>query len=280
MTGFSQAVRAVGRPVHASTSSWWRRALRHRAVDATALVTGRRIMVLAPHPDDETLGCGAVIARARAAGDQVTVVIATDGRHSSRSQVLAPEPLARVRSGELRTACRALGVAEQDVVQLGREDGTLSDCLPEVAAELAALLADRRPDTVFVTCRQDSHPDHEALHEALSLALRYPVPAQEPPQVLAYPIWAWTSGPWFLAAGRLRTRRLTWALRQLFTTGWVEIPAGDHLAAKRSAIEAYASQTTNFTGEASWSYLPADAVSLFLQPSEIFLAVGRPEPVR
>ena len=280
MTPLSQAVRAAGRPVFASTSSWWRRALERRAVDGTALVTGRRIMVLAPHPDDETLGCGAVIARARAAGDEATVVIATDGRHSSRSPLLAPEPLARLRSAELQRACRTLGVADRDVVQLDYEDGTLGADVPRLAGDLAALLAARRPDTVFVTCLQDHHPDHRALHRALRLALAGPAPGGHRPEVLAYPIWAWTSGPWFLAAAGDRLPLVSWSLRQLLHPGWVRIPAGNHLATKRSAIQAYASQTTNLTGEPTWSYLPATTVSLFLQPAEMFLPVSGARPGR
>ncbi|HET9517356.1 MAG TPA: PIG-L family deacetylase [Actinoplanes sp.] len=271
-----RAARAVGRPVHAHTSRWWRRTLRTRAADGTDLVAGRRMMVLSPHPDDETFGCGAVIARARAAHDEVSVVVVTDGRHSTASAVLGPRQLAELRTGELHLACRTLGVDAADIVQLDHEDGTLSGCVGELADELVGLLTERRPDVVLVTCAQDDHPDHEAVHHALLLALRR-LPAAGPPAptVLAYPVWTWMNGPWFLGAERRRQRGLlAWAMRQLRARDWVEIPCGPHLSAKQSAIEAYASQTTNLTGEPSWSYLPPESVSLFLQPSEIFLPVA------
>lgn len=282
MTVLPQAARAVGRPVHTHTSRWWRRTLLTRAGDGTALVTGRRLMVLSPHPDDETLGCGALIARARAAGDEVSVVVVTDGRHSTASSVLGPPQLAALRTGELRLACRALGVGEGDVVQLGHEDGTLRESVSGLADELVALLGERRPEVVLVTCAQDDHPDHEALHHALLLALRR-LPAGGPPApaVLAYPVWTWMNGPWFAAAEPGRRRGLlAWAMRQLGAKGWVEVPCGPHLRAKQSAVAAYASQTTNLTGEPSWSYLPPESVSLFLQPSEIFLPVPAPERAR
>ena len=234
-------------------------------------------MVLAPHPDDETLGCGAVIARARAAGDQVVVVVVTDGRHSTASTVMGPHLLARTRAAELRLACRILGVSDEQVVQLDREDGTLSGCVAELADELAALLVTRQPEAVFVPCAQDIHPDHQALHQALCLALRRTGSAGGPggssPVVLAYPVWTWMSGPWFLDADPARRLPLqAWAMRQLSAGGrWVAVRCGDHLRAKTAAIAAYASQTTNLTGERSWSYLSAEAVALFQQPSEVFL---------
>jgi LmbE family N-acetylglucosaminyl deacetylase len=278
LTLLTQTARAVGRPVLAHTARWWRRTLLNQAVDATGLVNGRRLMVLAPHPDDETLGCGAVIARARAAGDEVVVVVVTDGRGSSPSTILGPPVLAQVRTAELRTACRILGVSDENVIQLDREDGTLSGCVPQLAGELAVLLAEQRPETVFVTCAQDTHPDHLALHQALRLALGRAAPGgagrSSAPVVLAYPVWTWMNGPWFLEADRERRPRLrAWAMRQLGTSDWVAVRCGEHLRAKTAAIEAYASQTTNLTGEPSWSYLPAESVSLFQQPAEVFLRV-------
>jgi LmbE family N-acetylglucosaminyl deacetylase len=277
VTVLIQAARAVGRPVHAHTSRWWRRTLLTRAADGTALVAGRRLMVLSPHPDDETLGCGALMARARAAGDEVSVVVVTDGRHSTASTVLGPSQLAELRTDELRLACKTLGVGDGEVVQLHHEDGTLRGCVSELADELVALITERRPEVVLVTCAQDNHPDHEALHHALLLALRRLPGAGPPvPAVLAYPVWTWMNGPWFAEAERGRRRELlAWAVRQLGARGWVAVPCGPHLRAKQSAVEAYASQTTNLTGEPSWSHLPPESVSLFLQPSEIFLPVPR-----
>lgn len=276
VTGIGRTATVIARPLRNQTSRWWREALFVRATDATDAVSGRRLMVLAPHPDDETFGCGAVIARARAAGHQVTVVVATDGRHSSPSAVLEPLPLAQLRTAELHRACKQLGVESADVVQLSREDGTLGGCLWPLAAELAALIAQRQPEIIFLPCAQDIHPDHQALHQALRHALRRDAAAgPRGPQgrlVLAYPIWTWLSGPWFLEAGRPQQRTLiSWAMRQMRSRQWVRVRCGQYLEAKRSAIQEYASQTTNLTGEPTWSYLPAEAVSLFLQPHEIFL---------
>src|SRR5215217_1957699 len=78
------------------------------------------ILVVAPHPDDETLGAGGAIACHAAAGDDVTVAIVTDGR-ASRAGGLDPDATARVRAEEVRAAASALTVSR--VVPLGLPEG-------------------------------------------------------------------------------------------------------------------------------------------------------------
>jgi len=248
-----------------------------RAVDGTGLCAGRRLVVLAPHPDDETFGCGAVLARARAAGSPVTVVVATDGRHSTVSTVLSPEQLAAVRVAELRAACQALGVPDCDLVQLGFEDGTLTARLPALVDRLTGLVERLRPEVVLLPCAQDDHPDHRAMHLAGLQAVRT---LPRPPEVLGYPVWTWAQAPWFGAAGwRRRLPLLVWSVRQVAAGRWVRVASAEHLDAKRAALLAYTSQTTNLTGEASWSHLPAEFCALFLQPAELFQPV-RPRRAR
>jgi LmbE family N-acetylglucosaminyl deacetylase len=260
--------RTLATGVLAGTSGWWRRALAARAREASALMSGRRLMVLAPHPDDETFGCGALIARARAAGDPVTIVVATDGRHSTRSAVVSPDELAQLRADELRKACRCLGVPRADLVTLGWEDGTLAGRAPQLATRLAELIAQRRPEVVLAPCPQDDHPDHRAVYQA---ALRATGGQAGPCLLLGYPIWTWAQAPWFLdTAWRGRLGGVRWAAGQLVRGGWIRVGCRPHLAAKRTAVAAYASQTTNLTGEASWRHLSPEFVSLFLQPAELF----------
>src|SRR5205814_255372 len=124
------------------------------------------------------------------------------------------------------------------------------------------------PDVILLPCAQDDHPDHRAVHLA-GMRAAQTVPA--PPAVLAYPVWTWAQAPWFHTAGwRRRIPLLAWSLRQVAAARWVRVPAAEHLAAKRAALRAYASQTTNLTGEPSWSYLPPEFCALFLQPAEVF----------
>jgi LmbE family N-acetylglucosaminyl deacetylase len=254
--------------VLAETSRWWRRAVLARAADGAGLVSGRRMMVLPPHPDDETFGCGALVARARAAGSQVTIVVATDGRHSTRSMIFSPAELAALRSAELRAACAELGVPPADLVTLGWEDGGLAGRTSRLAARFGELIADRRPEIVLVPCARDEHPDHRAVHDA---AVRAVAASAGPCLLVGYPIWAWANAPWFLDAAP--AAGLWWSARQLAGGGWLRVGCGPHLVAKRAAIAAYVSQTTNLTGEASWRRLSPEFVSLFLQPAEVFQPV-------
>jgi LmbE family N-acetylglucosaminyl deacetylase len=255
----------------ARLSSAWRWAVLARSRNATTLVRGRRLMVLAPHPDDETLGCGGLIAGSRAVGAPVTLVVATDGRHSSRSTVLTPDQVAAVRRAELSRAGAILGVPEGQLIQLGCEDGTLAERLPELAIRIAALLQTHRPEILLVPCAQDQHTDHQALHTA---AVRAVVSNGVSCVVLAYPVWTWIHAPWFGdAPAHHRASLVAWSLRQLTTTRWWRVPCGDQLSTKGAAIAAYPSQVTNLTGESTWSYLPRAYLSLFLGSVELFLPV-------
>jgi LmbE family N-acetylglucosaminyl deacetylase len=258
----------------------WRGRLTARATDATAAVAGRNLLVVAPHPDDETFGCGALIARARAAGTPVTVVVATDGARSTVSAQVRPAELAALRRAELHEACARLGVT--DVVELGHRDGSLTG-LPGLTAELAELVASRRPGVVLTPCAQDPHPDHAAVHHATVAALAG-VPTR--PVVLSYPVWTWHAGPFFRTspAGR-RLRLQAWAARQLWSAPWWRMPADGFAGHKERAVAAYRSQITNLTGEPCWSYLAPDFVRLFLGPDELLLpvrgpAIGRPHAKR
>jgi LmbE family N-acetylglucosaminyl deacetylase len=121
----------------------------------------------------------------------------------------------------------------------------------------------------MVPCVEDNHPDHQAVYAATRRAVTAVAPAT---LVLAYPVWSWHEAPWFIGSpSRDRPRLALWALRLATVGRSVRIPTGPHLAAKKAAIAAYVTQTTNFTGEDSWSYLSAEFQSAFLGEAEVFL---------
>ncbi|QYG91936.1 PIG-L family deacetylase [Iamia sp. SCSIO 61187] len=142
---------------------------------------GEHLVVVVAHPDDETFGCGSLIAQSAAAGARVTVLCATRGGEGERvpDPVTACWPLGLVREVELTRAARALGVDE--VALLGyRDSGFDGDAHPRslvatpvdvVARDLACRLAALEPDVVLTLDGSDGHRDHVHLRDAVALAL-------------------------------------------------------------------------------------------------------------
>ena len=148
-------------------------------VDIDALAAGG-VLVLVPHPDDETLGCGAAIAAAIAGGHAVHVVAVTsgDGSHP-RSRRWPPARMARRRREELGAALEVLGGGHVSHEWLGYPD----QGAPSVARAREEGLIERLLDTLrrrglanlWTTWGGDPHPDHvacDALGDALVGAAR------------------------------------------------------------------------------------------------------------
>lgn len=255
-------------------ASWipWRERMRMRAQDATRAMSVTSCLVLAPHPDDETLGCGATIARKTSAGTQVTIVVATDGAASNPSAQGAPEELVSARRRELLDACGHLGVPPERIVELRHPDGALRDHHLAVVAQLQDLIRTTGPDEVLVTWRRDPHPDHRALSAAVDVALA------DHPEVrhLEYPIHAWVRGPWDAEPPGHRPRRLLRPLTARFGAAapqLVRVRAGRFAAAKRTALTAYASQFTGRRSTATWGALGPEFIAPFLTGHEVFFPI-------
>lgn len=144
-----------------------------------------RLLVVAPHPDDETLANGLLIQRVRAAGGVVRVLLLTDGdnnpwpqRWLERRWSIGAAERARWghrRRAEITEALRRLDVPATALQPLGWPDlGVLDRLLqPGLPAldELAAVLGDFAPDLVAVPALGDRHPDHGAAHVLVRMAL-------------------------------------------------------------------------------------------------------------
>ena len=159
------------------------------------LPTGiQRLLMVAPHPDDEILGVGITAARAAAAGVEVVIVGVTDGDASHPdSPTLTGERLGALRVEESRRACAILGLPEP--VRVGVPDGGVHAHEERLAETIAGLVADgretsaRTPGTdclVLSTWRGDGHPDHEASGRAAARAC-----AQTGARLAEYPVWTW-----------------------------------------------------------------------------------------
>jgi LmbE family N-acetylglucosaminyl deacetylase len=124
---------------------------------------GGRVLVVAPHPDDETAGCGGTILLHRAAGDAVTVLHVTEGR-TSRALGLAPDEMAKRRQAEATAAMATAGVTRWE--WLGLPDGEWSD--DALTGPFAALLAEVRPDVLYLPSYVDFHPEHRRVARVIA----------------------------------------------------------------------------------------------------------------
>jgi LmbE family N-acetylglucosaminyl deacetylase len=142
--------------------------------------------VVAPHPDDETLGLGATIATLCGAGVDVQVVSVSDGEaaypeldHTSRMELKA------LRRIEVRQSMRLLGA--RDPIRLGMPDGELAAHEPELTDRISSVLADLPTGSwCATTWRGDGHPDHEAVGRAAASAA-----SATGATLVEYPVWMW-----------------------------------------------------------------------------------------
>ena len=128
--------------------------------------------MLSPHQDDETIGCGLLMAEKAQRGIPIAVAVATDGRAGWYSPMPRPGPndIAEIRHREWHRALDALGVSRADRFELKFPDGELSDHEDELTEKLGELFHSVRPSQVFVTRSGDPHADHRTLARAAGRA--------------------------------------------------------------------------------------------------------------
>jgi LmbE family N-acetylglucosaminyl deacetylase len=144
------------------------------------------LLLVAPHPDDETLGFGATAAMLQSRGVDVRVISVSDGGGAyPQYSRLERTWLERTRRSELLRATGCLGLKKP--VSLGLPDGELCDHETDLADTLSALLAELPPGAwCAATWRGDGHPDHEAVGRAAAVAS-----AHVGAKLLEYPMWMW-----------------------------------------------------------------------------------------
>lgn len=132
-------------------------------------VPGGRVVCLAPHPDDEVIGCGGALARHAARGDSVVVVHVTDGAGGAKDAA-DRDRIRKLRREESARALEILGVKE--LRGLDFPDGALR---PEGAfvSGLGGLLETLKPDVIYAPSPLEHHPDHRATTALLCRALEH-----------------------------------------------------------------------------------------------------------
>ena len=155
---------------------------------ASMIPRGGGVLVVAPHPDDESLGCGGLIAHACDAGHEVLIACLTDGAASHlNSARWPPARLAALRRNELDEASALLSNGRAKVRRFDAPDGRLETCEAESEAWLAKLIAEHALASVFAPWIADPHTDHKAAWRIAAKAV-----ARSAAALFAYPVWGLT----------------------------------------------------------------------------------------
>lgn len=210
-----------------------------------------RIIVLAPHPDDEVLGLGGLLAQLSAEHREILLLAVTDGMSSHPgSETWSPTALGKVRPQETAEALRRMDI-DADVLRLGMPDAAVADFEEILTRHVTETL--QEGDTVLATWRNDAHPDHEAVGRAAAAASE-----AAGATLLEVPVWMWH---WAEPADP----RVPWdrAVR-------VPMPAAVH-EAKQHAVQAYASQISHDPALEIGAVLPQEVLDRLLRPYEVLL---------
>ncbi|MBF9143806.1 PIG-L family deacetylase [Hymenobacter sp. BT439] len=226
-------------------------------------------VVVVPHPDDEALGCGGLLALLRQAGLPVAAVLVSDGTMSHpNSRLFSPEARRAVRETEFRHALTLLGIDEAEPLLLHLPDSRVPGSPAEpgftaAASQLREFLQQHAAATVLVPWRRDPHPDHRATSQLVAAAL---AEMPYPPRRLEYVVWAWeraASDDVPTGADQVQGFR-------------VNIEAA--VAQKQRAIAAHRSQVAPgvFTDDAAGFLLSEEMLAHFAVPYEVFFEAVAP----
>jgi N-acetylglucosamine malate deacetylase 1 len=144
---------------------------------------GDCMLVIAPHQDDEAIGCGGAMALQRRSGHAVKCVVLQDGADEHGQFAMTRTEVRELRNSESRAAARVIGVEEPIFFgsrNLRQDAGSLAETVREIVDA-------HRVDVVFVPFVLDGHPDHRACNAILANALRN---VRRPIRVLQYEVWA------------------------------------------------------------------------------------------
>ena len=220
------------------------------------LLTTSRPLILAPHADDETLGCGGLIAELCARGRPPLVLIVTDGTGSHpNSRTWPPARLRDLREHEARRATSALGLPDSCLGFLRLRDtaapraGDAFDTACRAIAVRASAC-----DTLLAPWLGDPHCDHAAVH---LMARR--VADGLGARLLSYPVWGWLIED-------------ATATDETPPVAGFSLDITRHLPRKAAAIRLHASQYTDLIDDDPMGFrLPEALLSVFGQPRETYL---------
>jgi LmbE family N-acetylglucosaminyl deacetylase len=225
--------------------------------DVETITNHGNVMILAPHADDESLGCGGLIAELVRRGRPPTIVIVTDGTGSHPlSRTFPAARLCALREREALKAVTILGVPASHLTFLRLRDTATPRSGPEFTSTVSILesLAGKYGcDVLCAPWIYDPHCDHEAAQLiAREAAMRIGA------ALLSYPVWGWLLPD-------------DTPLPDVSVEGW-RLDIRKHLELKRQAIASHASQYSDLIADDPNGFrLPTELLSILDSPYEVFL---------
>lgn len=192
-------------------------------------------VIVAPHADDESLGCGGLISLLRKNNQTVYIILLSDGTLSHQNSQLFPaKKLMKLREKELLEAAKILEVPVENILFCRYRDrqvpGSTSPDFATATQRIKEILETLQPQSIFVPWRRDPHPDHRAAFELVKAAV------EKNRNIYEYPIWLKELG---------KEEDLP-AEKEMIT---YRLDIQSVLDQKHAAIAAHLSQTTNLISD-------------------------------
>lgn len=230
--------------------SWRVRAA--RGAYASELSLTGSILIIAPHPDDEAIGCGGLIARLVTQENAPHVAILTGGGASLRDRAeIDPVEVITARRGLTLNSARVLGLPVDHIHFLDFEDGSISSRPEREINRLRELITELHPANIFVPHRGEGWPDHLAVRE-IGIEL-----APDNTQVWEYCVWMWYYNVW----------NLDWRAARCLHLSKTEREA--KLRAVRAYVKPSAPDGTPWSGVLPRPFLHANT-----SPREVYFAIN------
>jgi len=141
------------------------------------------VLIIAPHPDDEAIGCGGTICLNNLRGNRVSALFLSSGEQGLRH--LPPEKARTIREREAQSAAEILGINSMSFLRL--PDLHVEDNIDQAIAGLRRVLQQESPERIYMPHPHDSHPDHRICLPVVRAALRH---GDTPmPSLLTYEVW-------------------------------------------------------------------------------------------
>jgi LmbE family N-acetylglucosaminyl deacetylase len=218
-------------------------------------ISKKNLLIIAPHPDDETFGCGGLITQKIQNGANVSILFLTNGEKSLQS---VPEAkLKQMRRESAISAAKLFGVSKRNIHWMDLPDGAISrlgiPAFDDARDNLLKIIQTLEVEEVYATHYLDGWSDHIAAYE---LALEALKKSGQEIDLYLYWVWAW----YYLG------------IKQIVSLPWNRIfllPIQSVFDKKQKALQAYYNAKTP-TGEPYIGNLPKMFLKAFEWPYEVF----------